>query len=318
MSSGAAAPVDKRTERQREIKEAAFRQVQANVDGEDVILMATDVEAEVEADKERGIIKAYANIKNVFDLYNDIGRDGCYEDCIKDGFQARLDAERPPAIKVLYQHRWGDPIGLPIHMEEDSHGLMTESRIVDPDEGLGRRTLILAAEGVLDSMSIGFRLRSSDYRWLDLNEMSAEEIASLPSDPWWYPPREIFRYRIYEYSVVTFPGAPGSDILEVIKSIDRRVWGGWRPDGNDDSAPERRDAPRAAGDNAPQIQTLSMEALLALKGGVDAAIQIEQERAQGDDSSPSTRKKGTDTNRNALSALASGLSELVQHQQKEA
>lgn len=297
--------LNKREERQRHLKEAAFRQMTVKADdGEEVVILMADVEAEVEADQERGIITAYANIKNVWDLYNDIGRDECYLDAIREGFTERLAADRPPSIKVLYQHRWSDPIGIPIHMEEDDHGLLTESRIVAPDEGLGKRVLTLAHEGVLDSMSIGFRLKRSDYRWLDVSEMSADDLAALPADPYWMPPREIFRYRIYEYSPVTFPGAPGSDILEVIKSIDRQVWGGWKPEERQTTEPVPPTAPPKSADGA--VMPLSLDGLRALRDGVNAAIQTEEAKHQPTPAPPVNNHKLS-----ALSLLAAGLKSLT-------
>ncbi|MEO1270198.1 MAG: HK97 family phage prohead protease [Myxococcota bacterium] len=294
-------PASKRQERQRQLKEAAFRQVKA--DGDD-ILFTVDVKAEIEADRDRGRIKAYANIKNVWDLYNDRGLDGCYLDAIQEGFKARIDAGKPPSIKVLYQHRWSSPIGLPEHMEEDTHGLLTDSRIVDPNEGLGRRTLILADEGVLDSMSIGFRLKRSDYRWVDVADMSEDERLALPADPFWMPPREVMRYRIYEYSVVTFPGAPGSDIIEVIKSIDRQVWGGWRPE-------ERSEPPTLVPAKSAEgglITSLSLEGLRALRDGVNAAILAEEAKQQPP-ASPPVHQPTTELS--ALDAFAAGLKSII-------
>lgn len=193
-------------------------------------LQTLEVRAEIDTDNKRGIIKGYANTKNVWDSYNDKCVDGCYAWAV-ERFEKQGKDGNPNWIKFLHQHNWDEPLGLPIHMEEDSTGLLFEGKVVAPDEGLGKRVLLLADEGVLDAFSIGFRLKKSDYRWVDLEALSPEEIAALPADPFWWSPRELLNLRIYENSLVTFPANDTSRVTEVIKSIDRHLATtsvGWR------------------------------------------------------------------------------------------
>jgi len=83
------------------------------------------------------------------------------------------------------------PLGLPIHIEEDSKGLYTVSKI--SKTARGDEALELVNDKVVDKMSIGYDVIKDDY--------------STAGD------RLLKELKLYEYSLVTFPMNEQADIL---------------------------------------------------------------------------------------------------------
>lgn len=101
--------------------------------------------ADIKADEQENIIKGYASHFNNKDSHGDIITAGAFKKTI---------SENKDRIKVLWQHQMDEPIGLPLEMKEDSKGLYTVSKISMTETG--KKAMILARDGVLNEMSIGY------------------------------------------------------------------------------------------------------------------------------------------------------------------
>ena len=141
---------------------------------------------------ETRIITAYSS---TWDL--DEGRD-----IIKAGSFTKTIAERLDRVKVLRNHN--QLIGRAISAKEDGKGLLTESYIGKHD--LGEETLMLAKDGILDSMSIGYSVPNGK--------------SSYDGDI-----RTITEVKLYEWSVVDFPMNEAARILDV-KSLEQKLKSG--------------------------------------------------------------------------------------------
>jgi uncharacterized protein len=144
-------------------------------------------DVEVKANVEKRTIEAYASTFGNRDLVGDVVTKGAFAKTIAERFAGGAKN----GVKVLWQHLPTMPIGLPIHMEEDSKGLYTVSKISKTD--WGDRALTLAADKVVDKTSIGYDVIKDEYS-------SGGE-------------RLLKELKLYEYSLVTFPANPDADIL---------------------------------------------------------------------------------------------------------
>jgi hypothetical protein len=136
------------------------------------------VKLETKLSSDRRRFEAYASTFGNIDSDNDVIMPGAFTKTIAEAFPAKR-------IKVLWQHNWSQPIGLPVAMTQDSKGLYTETE-------LGRHTLAVDAaaqleDGIIDRLSIGF--------WIP-----AGKSATRPDGV-----REIAEVALLEYSLVTFP-----------------------------------------------------------------------------------------------------------------
>lgn len=150
---------------------------------------AQQVDITAEAD---GIITAYAATFDDIDSYGDAIAKGAFAETLK---------ERKDKIKVLYNHdAWQLPIGTPILIEEDSTGLLTQTKMSATQ--IGQDVYTLAKEGALDSLSIGFRTIEVEY-------LKEEDVRK--TGVW----RILKKLALYEYSIVPFP----ANELAVITSV---------------------------------------------------------------------------------------------------
>jgi HK97 family phage prohead protease len=155
-------------------------------------LFIKGVKLETKLSPDRRKFQAYASTFGNVDHDGDIIMPGAFSKTIAEAFPAKR-------IKVLWQHNWDKPIGLPTVMEQDSKGLFTETE-------LGRSTLAQDAandveDGIVDRLSIGF--------WIPAGK-SAQRADGI---------REISEVALMEYSLVTFPANEQAAITSVSKSL---------------------------------------------------------------------------------------------------
>lgn len=201
------------------------------------------LQIEIKADTEKRLISGYASTFDGWDSYHDTIVKGAFARTIREKHAGR----EASAIKFLWQHKWAEPLGLPVVLEEDSRGLVFEAKVVEPGD-LGRRALTFAAEKVVDGLSIGFDVFPGGSEWVDPAKMSTEELAGLLAsgatldDLYWMPPRRLSAIDLWEVSLVTFPANTDARV-EVVKSLARVLVPGWRPSQKSDAAPAPAPAP---------------------------------------------------------------------------
>jgi HK97 family phage prohead protease len=127
-----------------------------------------------DTDPEAGVVTGYASTFGNVDLVGDIVQPGAFN---------RTLASRSEKVKVLWQHSAFDPIGKPVTMRADEHGLYTETRLSETT--LGRDVLKLIQDEVVTDMSIGYDVL--DFAWDEEGHFLIREA------------------KLYEYSFVTFP-----------------------------------------------------------------------------------------------------------------
>lgn len=96
---------------------------------------------------EEGVFEGYAAVFGNIDDGNDIIEPGAFTETIKDNFDR---------IKILKQHGENStiPIGKPLELYEDEHGLFIKGKIIDTTDGMDMRKLLKA--DVVNEMSIGY------------------------------------------------------------------------------------------------------------------------------------------------------------------
>lgn len=109
------------------------------------------------------------------DRIDDVIHPGAFKRSLDTAFPARK-------IKTLWQHSL--PFGMPHHMEEDSKGLLTVTKVSKTRENDERMEYI--TDGVVDSMSIGYELVEGKY---DIDNDGIRHLREL---------------KLFEYSPVTF------------------------------------------------------------------------------------------------------------------
>lgn len=127
-----------------------------------------------------GVFDGYASLFGVLDAYGDVVAPGA--------FAATLRRRGAEGVKLLWQHRPEEPIGVWRAIVEDARGLKVTGRL-DLSIARAREALSLIRAGALDGLSIGFRtLRAANDRKsgarrlleIDLMEISIVTFPALP------------------------------------------------------------------------------------------------------------------------------------------
>ena len=164
--------------------------------------LVKSIPMEVKLNEESRTFEGYASTFGNMDYVGDIVVPGAFKKSIMERFPKKQ-------IKVLYQH--SEPLGIPLHMEEDSKGLYVKAHISRTT--LGNDVLELMRDGVIDRMSIGYNIVQEE-------KDSQNNVRLL---------KEL---KLFEFSPVTFP-ANDEAIISQVKSVqdleqylDRAVGGG--------------------------------------------------------------------------------------------
>jgi len=96
-------------------------------------------------DYEGRTVEGYASVFGNLDLGRDIVEPGAF---------AKTLVERGNKVRFLWQHDQREPIGRPIEMREDDHGLFIKAIV--SDTGRGRDALALLRDGAISGLSIGY------------------------------------------------------------------------------------------------------------------------------------------------------------------
>jgi HK97 family phage prohead protease len=167
-----------------EVKEASFR------------LKAFDLTARTF----EGYISTFEDPEN-YDTYGDIVAPGFFAEDIA----SRGPKSADPRIKVLLNHDWDRPIGLPVEMYEDQKGCFARAQLPEgiPDADLALKYI---EKGLLDSLSFAYEVIESIY------------LEDKPTR-WGFPVRKLIKGRTIEFSPVTFAA---NDNARILKSREER------------------------------------------------------------------------------------------------
>jgi HK97 family phage prohead protease len=139
-------------------------------------------------DETEGIFEGYASTwTRTPDAYGDVVDKGAFKKTIK---------ENRGRIKVLWNHNVDEPIGIPVELREDDIGLYVKGKL-----SLGvqraREVLTLMKDGVINTMSIGFRT---------ITDATIEDV------------RHLKEVKLYDVSPVTF-AANETAVIMSAKSV---------------------------------------------------------------------------------------------------
>ena len=154
-----------------------------------------DLSFEIKAVSDDGLFSGYASVFDNVDSYGDIVRKGAFVESIGE-WEAK--GKMPP---ILWNHDPSDPIGVYTKMQEDDKGLFVEGRLLIDDVPRARQTHALMKAGVIDGLSIGYRVKEYLYN-VD------EEVTDL------------IKLSLREVSIVTFPANPETRIEAVKSRLD--------------------------------------------------------------------------------------------------
>ena len=154
-----------------------------------------DLSFETKAVSDDGLFSGYASVFDNVDSYGDIVRKGAFVESISE-WEAK--GKMPP---ILWNHDPSDPIGVYTKMQEDEKGLYVEGKLLIDDVPRAKQTHALMKAGVIDGLSIGYRVKEYLYN-VD------EEVTDL------------IKLSLREVSIVTFPANPETRIEAVKSRLD--------------------------------------------------------------------------------------------------
>jgi HK97 family phage prohead protease len=142
-----------------------------------------------------GTFSGYASLFNTEDMGRDIVLPGAFRDSLRQ--------RGPAGIKLLFQHKPDEPIGIWESLKEDARGLFARGRLM-LDVARAREVLALMRAGALDGLSIGFRA------------VTGKRDAKTGV-------RRLAKVDLWEISIVTFPLLPDARVAHVKAHADRRL-----------------------------------------------------------------------------------------------
>ena len=154
-------------------------------------------ESEIKAESNQGIFTGYGSIFGNEDQGNDIMQKGAFTKSL---------VNRPVSkVKMLYQHKTDEPIGVFTDMYEDSKGLFVKGQLAMGTQK-GREAYELLKMGALDGMSIGFRA-DPEKQGYNENKRGVRTLKEVD---------------LMEISLVTFP-MNESALIETVKGNAKNI-----------------------------------------------------------------------------------------------
>ncbi len=135
----------------------------------------------------QGEFEGYASLFNIADLGKDVVMPGA--------FASTLQNRGARGIKMLWQHKASEPIGVWLSIVEDSRGLRVKG-CLNLDVARAREVYSLIKQGAADGLSIGFRA----------GKAIRDRKTGL---------RHLEKIDLWEISVVTFPMLPQARVNAV-------------------------------------------------------------------------------------------------------
>ena len=154
-------------------------------------------ESEIKAENSKGIFTGYGSIFGNEDQGNDIMQKGAFTKSL---------INRPVSkVKMLYQHKTDEPIGVFTEIYEDSKGLFVKGQLAMGTQR-GREAYELLKMGALDGMSIGFRA-DPEKQGYNENKRGVRTLKEVD---------------LMEISLVTFP-MNESALIETVKGNAKNI-----------------------------------------------------------------------------------------------
>ena len=180
-----------------------------------------DVSFEIKAqdnEENEGEFSGYGSIFGNKDLGGDIIEKGA--------FAKSIGRKGSKAVKLLYQHKSDEPIGVFDEIIEDDRGLKVKGRLAMGTQR-GREVHELMKMGALDGLSIGYRV---EPKYVDYDEKGKT--------------RRLKSVDLMEISAVTFPMNPRARV-QAVKGTERSVRE-WETFFRDEGSLSRNEAKAAA------------------------------------------------------------------------
>ena len=153
--------------------------------------------SEVKANDDKGTFTGYGSIFGNEDQGSDIMQKGA--------FTKSLEQRPASKVKLLYQHKTDEPIGIFESMHEDEKGLFVKGRLAMGTQK-GREAYELLKMGALDGMSIGFRA-DPDKQGYNENKRGTRTLKEVD---------------LMEISLVTFPMNERA-LIENVKASQKSI-----------------------------------------------------------------------------------------------
>jgi HK97 family phage prohead protease len=153
--------------------------------------------SEVKANDDKGTFTGYGSIFGNEDQGSDIMQKGA--------FTKSLEQRPASKVKLLYQHKTDEPIGIFESMYEDEKGLFVKGRLAMGTQK-GREAYELLKMGALDGMSIGFRA-DPDKQGYNENKRGTRTLKEVD---------------LMEISLVTFPMNERA-LIENVKASQKSI-----------------------------------------------------------------------------------------------
>ena len=210
-----------------------------------------DVQFDIKAigdGEDKGEFSGYGSIFGNKDLGNDVVMEGA--------FAASIGKKGAKSVKMLYQHRPDEPIGVFDEIIEDRRGLKVRGRLAMGTQR-GREVYELMKMGAIDGLSIGYRVDAKGYDYDDKRKR-----------------RYLKSVDLMEISAVTFPMNPKARVLAVKNDRTVREWEGILRDAGDLSKNEAKVAASAVAKALEQRDAGNRELPSELMGELDDLIRI--------------------------------------------